>query len=285
MTIPGLVLHVDASSKLDELLKNPAHAMVLAGDAGSGKTHIVRGLATALLQVTSLENAAYYREIAPKNSSITIEQVRALAEFFRLKVPGTTKIARIAVLQDADTMSTEAQNALLKLLEEPPLRSVIILTSSRPKQLLRTIRSRVQLVYLPSPDPQTLQEHFTVAGYDKTAISSAILRAGGDVAEIERILKAETPDDTVSLVKQALSGSPYDRLLMVESIAKQKDKGLSFVTTLTAVATASLHAAATKNAPSLERWKNIVQTVHITEDAYARNGNAKLVLTELMLAL
>ncbi len=285
MNIPGFILHPNANSKLDALLKNPAHALLLTGAAGSGKTHIAQAFAMQLLGVTSLDNAAYYREIAPNNGSIPIEQIRTLAEFFRLAVPGKAKVARTVVLQDADTMGTEAQNALLKLLEEPPVGSVIILTSSHPERLLTTIRSRVQLVQLPSPDAEALRKHFMTAGHAEAAISSAILRANGNIAEVENLLQAKTADDVVTRVKQALGGTAYDRLLMVETLAKQKDKGAEFVATLAAVATASLHAAANKQSPSLDRWKEVLQAAHIAQEAYARNGNAKLVLSELMLAL
>lgn len=285
MNIPGFALHPAASNKLDALLQKPAHALLFTGPTGSGKTHIARAFAMQLLGVASVENAAYYREVVPQNNSIPIEQIRTLTEFFRLAVPGTTAVARAVVLQDADAMSTEAQNALLKLLEEPPERSVIVLTSSHPERLLSTIRSRAQLVQLPPPEAALLKQHFMAAGHAEAAISGAILRANGNVAEIQGLLQATDQDDTVAKVKQALGGTAYDRLLMVESLAKQKDKGAEFVKTLAAVATASLQAAAGKNAPSLDRWKEVLQAAHTAQEAYARNGNAKLVLTELMLAL
>ena len=57
---------------------------------------------------------------ATEKGSIAIEQIRALISFFQLKVPGKTKIKRVAIIQDADRMGLEAQNALLKALEEPP---------------------------------------------------------------------------------------------------------------------------------------------------------------------
>lgn len=285
MNIQGFVLHPSASQKLDALLEKPPHAVLLAGQQGIGKTHIARALSAQLLGSTDLDNAAYYREVAPSSGSISIEQIRTLADFFKLTVPGKKTVARTAVLHDADTMGLEAQNALLKLLEEPPKGSVIILTSSHAERLLVTIRSRVQLVHLTAPDQEALTQHFIQVGHDKAAVSAAVLRANGNVAEIKRLLESEAPDETVAQVKQALGGTTYDRLLMVESLVKSKDKGISFVTTLAAVATASLHAAASKTSPTLNRWKDVLHAAHVAEEAYARNGNAKLVLTELMLAL
>ena len=60
---------------------------------------------------------------------------------------------RVAVLEEAEKWTTEAANAFLKTLEEPPGRSVLVLLSDRPESLLPTIRSRVQTVrFGPLPD-------------------------------------------------------------------------------------------------------------------------------------
>jgi DNA polymerase-3 subunit delta' len=293
MNIAGLVLHPRAARQLDELLASPTHAVLLSGPAGSGKTHVAEALAASLLgsEVATLENHAYYRVLAPGGSaaggSISIEQIRELSGFFRLKVPGNAPIERVAVIQDADSMSAEAQNALLKLLEEPPVGSVLILTSSQPGRLLQTIRSRLQLLRLPTPEHEALMAHFTAAGFEAAAVQAALLRSGSNLAEAQAALVGgdNTATDTVPLVKQALSGSSYDRLLLVDGLAKQKEAARAFVDTLATIAAASLDAAAAKRAASIERWTAILQAAHTAQEALSRSGNSKLVLTELMLAL
>lgn len=289
MNVLHIVLHPTASQQLDSFLAAPAHAVLLGGPLGSGKTHVAEALGAQLLDVpvTTLDNHGYYRVITPKNGTISIEQVRELIGFFRLKVPGTAAIKRIAMLQDAGAMGVEAQNALLKLLEEPPADSVLILTSSQPERLLATIRSRVQLLQLPAPEASELHKHFVAAGYADAAVKAALLRSGTNVAEATRLLStdASVPDTSIALVKQALGGTAYDRLLLADGLAKQKETMQAFVDTLATVAMASLEAAASKGANSVDRWKNVLQAAHTAQDALERSGNAKLVLTELMLAL
>jgi DNA polymerase III delta prime subunit len=222
----------------------------------------------------------------PLKSTIAIEQIRELIKFFRLSVPGTHKVKRVAVLQDAETMSREAQNALLKLLEEPPAGSVLILTSSQPEQLLPTVRSRAQLLGLSAPERASIQRFLETEGYAPELITRILLRTGTNVAEALHLLEADSEGDTaLQMVKQVLTGSSYDRMLLVDALAKQKDQTGIFVATLAATALASLQATAQKNPNGLGRWQTILQAAETAGVALERNGNAKLVLTELMLAL
>ena len=69
---------------------------------------------------------------------------------YRLSLSVDPGILRLALVHEADTMNAESQNAFLKTLEEPLPRTVIALTTSQPRRLLPTIRSRCQVVGLSS---------------------------------------------------------------------------------------------------------------------------------------
>jgi len=82
---------------------------------------------------------------------IRIEQVRALGGFFSLT--SAEGGWRVAVIDSADELGPESANALLKVLEEPPPRSLLLLVAHAPSRLLPTIRSRCQRLALrPLPD-------------------------------------------------------------------------------------------------------------------------------------
>lgn len=93
----------------------------------------------------------YLRVIKPRSKSrrILIEDVRAVEPFLQQKA--ALNRWKIVIFLEAERMNEEAANAFLKTLEEPPGHSLIILTTSKPEQLLRTILSRCVIVRLYSP--------------------------------------------------------------------------------------------------------------------------------------
>ncbi len=79
-------------------------------------------------------------------SEIRVDDIRAMTDFLRLT--GAESPWRVALIDPADELSTEAANALLKILEEPPAKALILLVSHAPARLLPTIRSRCRRLML-----------------------------------------------------------------------------------------------------------------------------------------
>jgi DNA polymerase-3 subunit delta' len=77
-----------------------------------------------------------------EKGNIKIERIREIKQTVSFRTMGR----RVIIIEDADTMTEEAQNAFLKTLEEPPLDTTIILTSSKPYYLFQTIISRCKIV-------------------------------------------------------------------------------------------------------------------------------------------
>lgn len=92
-----------------------------------------------------------------KNKSIKIAEVRKIRDILNLK-PYEASLS-VAVIEDAHTMTSEAQNALLKVLEDTPEESIIILISDKKELLLPTVVSRcseVRFSLLPIPDAKEI---------------------------------------------------------------------------------------------------------------------------------
>ena len=91
-----------------------------------------------------------FRLIVPENGQIRIEEIREIDEVLSLKAfEGRYKVIMV---DDAETMNQYAANAFLKILEEPPADSLILLISSNPERLPDTIRSRCSRInFMPLP--------------------------------------------------------------------------------------------------------------------------------------
>jgi DNA polymerase III subunit delta' len=113
-----------------------------------------------------------------EGTSIKIEQVR--------EVVGQTAYrpfegrSRVVVIDDADLLGVDAQNALLKTLEEPPSRNVFILVTARPATLLDTIRSRCCLLrFAPLSSREIADVLMAQHGFDEHAARATAALAGG----------------------------------------------------------------------------------------------------------
>ncbi|MDZ7261399.1 MAG: DNA polymerase III subunit delta', partial [candidate division KSB1 bacterium] len=96
------------------------------------------------LVLQSLIKDPYYRLRLWANPSISIERIRELRRTSAYK--SFEGRGRVIIIAEADTMTIEASNALLKILEEPPEKMNLILTTSNVTQILPTITSRCQMI-------------------------------------------------------------------------------------------------------------------------------------------
>jgi len=110
--------------------------------------------------------------IRPTGSLIKIDQVRSLIQKLSLKPYEAEN--RFVIIADADFMNPEAGNALLKVLEEPPDRTTIILTAGQVSDLLPTIVSRCMHIRL-SPIPEDFIARFLKEDYAATPDEAGIL--------------------------------------------------------------------------------------------------------------
>ncbi len=88
--------------------------------------------------------------IPEDKKSIGVDQVREVCE--QLSMTSMRRGYRVAVIAPAEKMTPSAQNALLKTLEEPSPRTVLVLVTARPSALLPTLRSRCQRIEVARPE-------------------------------------------------------------------------------------------------------------------------------------
>ena len=143
------------------------HAYLFAGERGLGR-HSAAGLLAmamacrtreaapcgacdACIQAKGGSNPDIIHIDAGEKKSLGVEVIRELAKDAYVKPFAAAK--KVYILNDADSMTEQAQNAFLKLLEEPPAYAVFILVTENADGLLQTIRSRCMLVqFTPAPE-------------------------------------------------------------------------------------------------------------------------------------
>jgi DNA polymerase-3 subunit delta' len=145
------------------------HALLVQGADGVGKEWFAAALAAALLCTGRgatlaacgrcaeclLTRAGSHPDLhwvrrAEDRKTISVDQIREVAE--RLAMTSMRRGRRVAIVTPAHAMTPNAQNALLKTLEEPAAGALLVLVSARPSALLPTLRSRCQRIELPRPD-------------------------------------------------------------------------------------------------------------------------------------
>ena len=171
------------------------HAYLFTGQDAAGKNACAEDVCT-LLTGKGFENNPDLKFISPDTEKddyrIYIEDIRNLKSFMSLK-PHTSEY-KVAVIDNADTLTTEAANAMLKILEEPPKKSVLILISSKPRVLPKTILSRCEtVVFPPQPEIQTEEMSKALAELRKVA-------RYGMADRIQYAKKLHEKDDYVELV-------------------------------------------------------------------------------------
>jgi DNA polymerase-3 subunit delta' len=85
-----------------------------------------------------------------KKSQISVTQIRQLIDYLSLSHHQTNSY-RVVLISPAETLNIASANALLKMLEEPPIKTVFLLVTSQPQHLLATIISRCQAIDMPLP--------------------------------------------------------------------------------------------------------------------------------------
>lgn len=188
-----------------ELIKSLAsgrhpHAFLLAGPRGAGKKALARRLCAfhcaGSADETALAGNPNYLELGPE--PIKVDDVRFLGESASLS--GFNGGKRAFALLDAHRMNVQAQNKLLKTLEEPPDDALFVLTGNE-QGLLPTIRSRCAVVRIGARDERALAQELTADGADA---ASALLAAALSDGVPEIALEYAAPE-SLAFRKKALS--------------------------------------------------------------------------------
>lgn len=275
-----LVLHPLTEQRVQAYRAKPSHAVILLGAAGSGKHALAEQMVASALKA-DVRSHPYVMQLDGGQNGI--EDIRQLEQFLARKVPGDALYNRAVIIDAAHNLAHEAQNALLKTLEEPPAGTVLILTAAHKQGLLPTIQSRSQVVQLQTPSKQQLVEHFS-AEHSAAEVAQAYAMSGGLPGLMTALLEDHDHPlrQAAQMARDILTGSSVERLALVDKLAKDKDLARNAVFILQQMAHIKLQTAS--GAAGL-RWQRVLQAAYDAAEAMSLHAQTKLVLTTLMLRL
>lgn len=303
------------------------HAWLFAGPAGVGKFQVARWWASLLkcpdagrcgpscesckLVAGGVHPDVFETGPAPKDKNATqtadavierkksvgVDESRALLH--RLSLRPVKPGPRVAILREAGTMTIEAQNALLKMLEEPPGSAVIILVTDNIGAMLTTVRSRCRHLSFGALSVDEVATVLRGLGQADDEATAAAACSRGSVARA-LVFDEDGLADRESLLL-AFEEVHRDRLgiePLVATMAARKDSGYALVDLLEwqlAKAEASLGRPVAEPSAELarilastgpDRTRDLVDEagqIQLAIDAIARNANPRLVIRDLLL--
>lgn len=209
-------------------INKTSHSYLFIGTEGIGKKLIAEEFSKMLLAVKDTENSPDFSIIEPDGNSIKIEQIRE----FQKKVSEKPIISnkKVYIINDSDKMTVEAQNCLLKTLEEPPEFVTIILIGSNENSFLSTIKSRCMILHFEKISDEQIQKY--LQDNHQTEINSKIMLEAcqgsiGKALEIKD--KQELYQNTEQVVNSLERKDKIDILNMSDFIYKSKDDKLEIL--------------------------------------------------------
>jgi DNA polymerase-3 subunit delta' len=251
----SLLLHSLTNRQLSEIAAGSLlHGYIFHGPVGMGKATTAYDLAKRLNCLKGGDDACTVcRQIDAGNypnvivisphekPSIGIDQVRALGQLLALQ-PYVKTGRRVVIIDEAQAMTREAQNALLKFIEEPPPATLLILVAPSLQTLLPTVVSRLGAVYF-LPLEETAVAAWLMAERNASSMdaTTAAAQAGGrpGVAVGSLDVGNSMTDEANATAAKLIHGTVFARLIEVARMASAKEDA-------NAVADA-LHALATQN--------------------------------------
>jgi DNA polymerase-3 subunit delta' len=272
-----LFIHPATKQRLDAYVRDMPQSLAFAGPEGVGLSASVSYVAAALNTKPMYVLPEKDEKTDLEKGVITVDIIRRLYTQTKTVEKGT----RLIVIDYAERMGVQAQNAFLKLLEEPGENTHFILLTHAVSKLLPTIRSRVQLLEVKpvlKEQSEELLQDLKVTDPQKKA--QLLFIANGLPALLTRLAHDGTAFEArAQLIRDArtyLQGSPYERLKMAVSFKDDRQKALTMLLDAMKLLQSSL-----KTGQNPDQVK-MIDTLLAIYERVAANGNVRLQLASIV---
>jgi len=220
---------------------NVSHAYIFEGPDGVGRRETARSFSSVLMceddnapcgeckscQLFKQGSHSDFYEIYSEDRSISVEDIRNILKGLIIK-PLYSKY-KVIIINDADSMTVQAQNALLKSLEEPPSYVVFILTVQSGAAITQTVRSRCQRILFNKMSYEDIMDILeTRYGKRKPEWDFIVSYADGVIGTALDLVDSphyiEVRDEVLEAVTQLVSSQDADLFKLYEIFEKNSDK-------------------------------------------------------------
>lgn len=272
------VIHPTTLHRIDAYLSDMPHALLITGPAGVGASTIAMEIAAKISKNPIKILPEKDDQVDLEKGTITVALIRRLYEQTKTKLSHK----QVYVIDYAERMASQAQNAFLKLLEEPNKDIIFILVTHEPQKLLPTIHSRVQTLEIQPITSEQSQEFLdTLAISDPTRRAQLLYMANGLPAELRKLADQEEYfAEGAQLVRDArdlLQADPYQKLLVAHKYKDNRAQALRLVDI--AIRILRGHVVTDQKTGTTKRLENLLTTY----EAIAANGNIRLHLAAFVL--
>src|SRR6266404_6080207 len=220
----NIPVHSVTEKQIEDYLSNPAQVLAIIGQPGAGKGYIARHIASLLLEV---EEGRLERDphliiiIKPADKQeIPIDEIRGLIAKLKIK----SDVRRVVLIENAENLSTEAQNALLKTLEQPGANTFFILTITSLSKVLPTVLSRSMRLTVHPISLSDAIERFR-SRLSVGQITAAWTLSEGAASLLTQTLDGKSSSSTmIDTAKDFLRQDSYGRLLLADKLSKDRQQ-------------------------------------------------------------
>ena len=259
-------------------VKNLPQSLLLSGDKGVGLSTIAKYISELCEVKPTVILPEKDEKINLELGIISVDIMRRLYEDTRSKHSSK----QIIIIDYAERMTHQAQNAFLKLLEEPGLGVYFILVSNSVSKLLPTIISRVKKIDIkPILTEQSKQLMDSLKIIDKTKRSQLLFMADGLPAELIRLSSDDNYFEIRSAIirdaRELLTGSLYRKLLVAQKYKDNREAVLLLLLDMSKILKLTIEA--NPQIETISKIDSILETYsHIEANSNIRLALAKMIL-------
>jgi len=253
-------------------LNKVSHSYLFLGTEGIGKKLFAKKFASMILK-SELENNPDFQMIEPDGNSIKIEQIRDMQKKI-LEAPIKSE-RKVYIINDGHLMTQEAQNCLLKTLEEPPTFVNIILIGSNENSFLSTIKSRCTIIKFQDIEKEQIK-NYLLKKYNMEDFSDDMLEIfGGSIGKAEKLKeKKELYDNIAEILDKIIKIDLIDLLKTADIIYKSQDDKNDILD--------SMNSILIKKSKSDIRYIKCIDIVEETKKRLNANANYNMCIDNML---